>query len=68
MEWAIISIVLFIVVLIAWLLSISMLIDAGKSKGYSFEKTGLLWFVGIFASPIVLGLYINALADVREDA
>lgn len=58
--------IIVLVPAIACLIGISMLIDAGRAKGYKFDKTFLLWFVGIFATPIVLGLYIVALPDKRS--
>ena len=64
---SVILIVLAVVILIAWILAIAMMIDAGRAKGYfGGGKTGLLWFVGIFASPIVLGLYVASLPDRSE--
>ncbi len=55
-----------IVVLVAWVMSISLIINAIKAKGYEKITTGTLWFIGIFASPIVLGLYAVALPEKRE--
>lgn len=54
---------LLIVVLIASIVSISLMIDAGRAKGYPMNNTGILWFVGLFAPLgfIAVGLYINAL-------
>lgn len=60
------AIVVGIAVLIAWLLAISMFIDAAKAKGYPMTSTGLLWFVGIFATPLAVGLYVAALPDKRR--
>lgn len=54
---------LAIAALVAWLLAINLLIKTGMAKGYSMSNTGILWFIGIFASPIVLGIYIMALPD-----
>lgn len=55
--------IVLIVALIASIVSISLMIDAGKSKGYPMNNTGILWFVGICAPLgfIAVGLYINAL-------
>lgn len=57
-----------IVVLVAWLLAINLLIKAGEAKGHALSNKGLLWFIGIFATPIVVGLYIIALPDRRAEA
>lgn len=54
-------IIIAIVVLTAWIASISMLISVIKAKGSRFDSTLIYWFVGLFASPIVLGLYAIAL-------
>ena len=48
-------------VIIAWCLSINLFINLGKSKGYSMANKGLLWFIGIFATPIVVGIYVLSL-------
>ena len=57
-----------ILVLVAWLAAISLFIKAGKAKGYSMENAWLLWFVGIFATPVAVGLYVAALPDRRSAA
>lgn len=59
----ILFLVIFILVLAGWISAIFMLIQVGESKGYDMSKSGMLWFMGIFASPIVLGLYICALPN-----
>lgn len=45
------------------LLAISLLVNAAQQKGFHRNDAGTLWFVGIFASPIVLGLYTASLPD-----
>ena len=60
--------VIVIVMLAAWVVAINLLIKAGKAKGYAMENAGILWFVGIFATPIVVGLYIASLPDNRTIA
>lgn len=57
-----------IVMLVAWLLAINLLIKVGEAKGHALSNKGLLWFIGIFATPIVVGLYIIALPDRRAEA
>lgn len=52
-----------IVCFIAWLLAISLIIKAAQAKGFHRDGTGKLWFIGIFATPIVLGLYVASLPD-----
>lgn len=59
--------ILVIIVLVAWIASIGLLIDAARDKGYFKDGgAGVLWFIGIFATPIVVGLYVCALPD-RSD-
>ena len=45
------------------LIAISLLVDAAKAKGFHRNDAGVLWVIGIFASPIVLGLYTASLPD-----
>ena len=45
------------------LIAISLLVNAAQQKGFHRNDAGTLWFVGIFASPIVLGLYTASLPD-----
>ena len=61
------TVLIMILVLAAFLASISLFIKAAKEKGYyEHGGTGLLWFIGIFATPIVVGLYTASLPDLRE--
>lgn len=53
--------------IVAWIMSINMFIDAARAKGYKMKKTGMIWFVGIFATPIVAGLYVNALPNKNKE-
>lgn len=60
-------IIILFLVLAAWLAPISLFIKAAKEKGYyEHGGTGLLWFIGIFATPIVVGLYTASLPDLRD--
>ena len=62
-----IMLVILILVLAAFLASISLFIKAAKEKGYyEHGGTGLLWFIGKFATPIVVGLYTASLPDLRD--
>lgn len=55
-----------IIALGAWLLAINMFIEAAREKGYYKDGgAGQLWFIGIFATPIVVGLYTTSLPDKR---
>lgn len=63
-------------VLVAWLMAISLFVDSARMKGYYRDGgSGALWFIGIFATPIVVGIYVASLPDkklhndaAREDA
>lgn len=52
--------------IIAWIFAIDELIKAAQMKGHHKDSTASLWFVGIFATPIILGLRIAALPDRSE--
>lgn len=63
---SIILIAIAIAAFVAWIMSISLLIDAARAKGHKMDSTGKLWFIGLFATPIVVGLYVNALPDLTH--
>lgn len=52
--------------IIAWIFAIDELIKAAQMKGHHKGSTASLWFIGIFATPIILGLCIAALPDRGE--
>lgn len=54
-----------IIVFIAWLVATNKLVKLAMEKDPTRDTTGVLWFIGICASPIVLGLYVCALPDTR---
>jgi general stress protein CsbA len=53
-----------VVVLGAWVTAVYLLIELAGNKGE--KRTGLLWFVGIFASLLVLGIYVVALPNSEQ--
>lgn len=61
-------IALSIVILAAWIVSIVKLVEAYKLKQENGQDapTGVLWLIGLFASPVVLGLYVCALPNRSE--
>lgn len=63
-----ILLLILLLVFIVWLLAINMLIKAAREKGYHRNSSGILWVIGIFASPVILGLYTASLPDHSEDA
>lgn len=60
---AIFMLIVLAVVLIAWIMAISLFVEIAKDKGYCKNGAGALWFIGIFATPIAVGLYVAALPD-----
>ncbi len=54
---------IYLVPFIACLIAISLIVKAAQAKGWHKDGTGKLWFIGIFATPVVLGLYVAALPD-----
>lgn len=63
-----IAFIVLILAFAAWLLAIAKLVEAARMKGHGQDGTGSLWFIGIFASPIVLGLYTASLPDRSASA
>ncbi|WP_248921981.1 hypothetical protein [Olsenella intestinalis] len=60
------SLLILLAFLVGYFISIPLLIQAAKEKGhYPNGGTGMLWAVGILASPVVLGLYVCALPDMH---
>lgn len=58
------SLFLFVIYLALAAIPISMLVGAAKKKGhYADRGTGGMWALGLFFTPIVLGLYVCALPD-----
>lgn len=63
-ELIIVLVIVLIIAFAAGLFAISKLISAAQMKGhYTAGDTAPLWFLGLFASPIVLGLYTASLPD-----
>lgn len=56
--------ILSIPIFIADILAINLLVDAVRAKGWYLQKgAGELWFIGLLATPITLGLYTASLPD-----
>lgn len=64
--------VIFFLVLVAMiaagLVAISLFVDLAKEKGHYRDDANALWFIGIFASPVVLGIYVMALSNKSSKA
>lgn len=66
-----IGVVLFILwlafvvcLIVAYFMSIKCLVDAARAKTEKLGR-GKLWFIGLFTTPIVLGLIVCALKDEK---
>ena len=54
--------VLFACFVVAYFMSISMMVHSAVEKGCPWGK-GRLWFIGIFTTPITLGVIVAGLPD-----
>ena len=54
--------------LLAWIVAIEKLISAARMKGHHENESFTLWFIGLLASPLVLGLYTASLPDRGQAA
>ncbi len=52
-----------IAMFVVGLITTSLLIKVAKDKGHYLDSAALLWVIGIFCTPIVLGIYVIALPD-----
>ena len=62
----VVYILMLFVVLAAWIAAIIKLIEAAQEKGYYRDGAGILWFIGIFATPLAVGLITASLPDRSE--
>ena len=60
---SLVSVIVPLGMLAAGIVAISHFMELGQKKGCIEEKTGVYWFIGLFASPLVLGLYVAAAPD-----
>lgn len=60
-----IVVVVAVAVLAAFLAATGLFVELAEEKGYT-ARSKLLWFIGVFASPIVVGLYVLSLPDLRN--
>lgn len=54
--------VIFACFVVAYFMSISMMVHSAIEKGCTWSK-GRLWFIGIFTTPITLGVIVAGLPD-----
>ena len=62
MIMTIIACVIFACFVVAYFMSISMMVHSAVEKGCTWGK-GRLWFIGIFTTPITLGVIVAGLPD-----
>ena len=58
-----IIILIFLLPFVANILGVSELIKIAKIKGHYADGAGLLWFIGLCGTALVLGLIVCALPD-----
>ena len=56
-------ILIFLLPFVANILGVSELIKIAKIKGHYADGAGLLWFIGLCGTALVLGLIVCALPD-----
>ena len=61
----VVSIVLAACVVVAWYLWIALMVDSAVAKGCTWGK-GWLWFIGLFLTPLALGLAVIGIPDRRN--
>ena len=49
----------------AWCLWIALMVDSAVAKGCTWAK-GWLWFIGLFLTPLALGLAVIGMPDRRS--
>lgn len=52
-----------VLIIVAWIISISELVKIAKLKGFYREGAMKLWLIGIFTAPILLGVLVAALPN-----
>ena len=62
MIMTIIACVIFACFVVAYFMSISMMVHSAVEKGCPWGK-GRLWFIGIFTTPITLAIIVAGLPD-----
>ncbi len=63
----ILMIALAVCVVVAYFMAISCMVKAARAKSDRFSA-GKLWFIGLFTTPIILGLICCALKDEKSPA
>ncbi len=63
----ILMVVVFACVVVAYFMAISSMVKAARAKSDRFSA-GKLWFIGLFTTPVVLGLICCAIKDEKSPA
>ena len=54
--------------LIAMFVAISLMVESAVKKGIPEDQKGKLWFIGIFATPLILGVCVLVMAGAPDEA
>ena len=60
--------VIIVLLLVAELLAIAQLVQIAKMKGHYTDGAGLLWFIGIFSTVIMVAIIVALLPDRGDRA
>lgn len=55
---AVISLIIGIIVLVVYIVLIKMLVKEAVDRGFSPDKTAMLWLIGLLLSPVLLAIYV----------
>ena len=57
--------VFLVIAVVAWVTAIKLYLSVISEKGYVVDNSirGKIWLVGLFATPIAAGIYVNSLPD-----
>ncbi|WP_343005688.1 MULTISPECIES: hypothetical protein [unclassified Collinsella] len=65
--FAIVLVLFYVAAFAAYLLAVRLLADIIQMKGFSVENRWMLYFIGVFTTPIVLGIIAIAVPDRSKE-
>ena len=65
--FVIVLVLFYVAVFAAYLLAVRLLADIIQMKGFSVENRWMLYFIGVFTTPIVLGIIAIAVPDRSKE-
>lgn len=65
--FAIVLVLFYVAAFAAYLLAVRLLADIIQMKGFSVENRWRLYFIGVFTTPIVLGIIAIAVPDRSKE-